>query len=459
MAGALFAGQFGCGGISEKIVVVGAGMAGLGAASSLKALGHEVVLLEARSRVGGRIYSTDLGDSRVELGASWIHGIQGNPLYAMAQRLGLETVATDYDSESAFDVDGVEFSDAQWARVEGWMERFYERAALEPDGSLQRLLEKFDGELGLSGPMRRFFWLAARIFVEIPEAVDAWEVAAGMANWESAFPGANEIVSGGLGQLAESLSEGLKIRFDTFVSEIHYDGKGVVLRAAPAESLVPNLACGGCHGSGAQPPVYENVIRADRVVVTLPLGVLKTGMVRFQPELPRSKRIAIERLGVGTMNKVILRFHETFWPRETSFFALAKEESSQAMELWNMEPDGVEKTLVAFMVGDQARNANVWNDQKAVELVMGDLRTMFGGGIPAPAAFVRSGWHTDLFALGSYPHVPPGASLSECDILAMPVGDRVFFAGDATDSEYMGTAHGAYLSGVRAAEEIRAVIG
>ncbi|NOX85581.1 MAG: FAD-dependent oxidoreductase [Chlorobi bacterium] len=93
-------------------------------------------------------------------------------------------------------------------------------------------------------------------------------------------------------------------------------------------------------------------------------------------------------------------------------------------------------------------------DAEVLELVMNDLKGMFGTSIPEPVAMKKTSWHTNPYSLGSYPHLKPGADLSVCDTIAAPLADKVFFAGDATSRKYMATAHGAYLSGIAAAESI-----
>jgi type II secretory pathway pseudopilin PulG len=124
------------------------------------------------------------------------------------------------------------------------------------------------------------------------------------------------------------------------------------------------------------------------------------------------------------------------------------------MTIHNNEP-----ILVALFRGAHARTLEQTAEQDVVNLAMANLRSMFGSSISDPTGSAQTKWHSDPFAMGSYAHVPPGAQASDFDLLADPVEDRLFFAGEATNDTYWGTVHGAYLSGQREADRIVALGG
>jgi monoamine oxidase len=193
---------------------------------------------------------------------------------------------------------------------------------------------------------------------------------------------------------------------------------------------------------------------ADQVVVTLPLGVLQAEHVRFTPALPRDKQAAITQLGMGVLNKCYLRFPSVFWPTDVDWL----EHVSATPGVWTEWVSFARATnmpvLLGFNAADQGREIEAWSDQTIVASAMGTLRAIYGTGIPQPTAWQITRWASDPFSLGSYSYNPLGTQGNTRQLLAGPVQQKLFFAGEAAEPDYFGTAHGAYLSGLRAAREI-----
>jgi monoamine oxidase len=439
----------------EDILVIGAGIAGLAAARKLAATGFRVTVLEASQRYGGRIKTVDMGGYKADFGASWIHGINGNPLYELANAGGIITKPTYYDPSYIYDIDGTEITASEWRTIDRYLGQLVEMAGSNPDVSLQQLLNELTPELDLSDKMMRLFFGGVRSEIEIPYAVDAPDIAARALTTNDSFPGRDVIFPGGMSQLTDDLAVGLDIRYGTFVSEISYSGDKVNVFTKNTADIDSHRSCVACHtGTIVSPLDHDEVFTADRVIVALPLGILKNEGVKFDPVLPQDKQAAINSLGIGTMNKIFLRFPDNFWPENGYFFEYLKEDYSKIIEFFSPTPTGTENIIVAVLAGEHARSMEKKNDDEVRELAMDDLRGMFGSGIPQPVEMKLTAWHTDPLSLGSYPHLKPGADLTACDKIAMPLGNKVFFAGDATSSKYMATAHGAYISGMDAAEAI-----
>ncbi len=195
-------------------------------------------------------------------------------------------------------------------------------------------------------------------------------------------------------------------------------------------------------------------LMADHVVVTLPLGVLQAERVRFTPRLPLDKRQAMTKLGMGVLNKCSLRFHEAFWPTDVDWLEHVSAEPGQWTEWVSFMRVAHRPILLGFNAADRGRTIEAWSDQQIVASAMRTLRTMYGAGIPDPIDFQITRWATDPFSLGSHSCNPVGFQPGMRRVLAAPLKQRVFFAGEASDEDYFGTAHGAYLSGVRAAQEV-----
>jgi monoamine oxidase len=154
------------------------------------------------------------------------------------------------------------------------------------------------------------------------------------------------------------------------------------------------------------------------------------------------------------MNKVFLYFEKSFWPKDGNFLEYFKDTSSEMMVYESYSPIGNNNVLIVFLAGKHARKIENMTIEETRDLVVSDLRKIYGSSIPNPSNVYKTGWHTDPFALGSYPHIPPGSKLSHCDRIGNSIDNKIFFAGDATISNYLATAHGAYISGIKAANEI-----
>ena len=195
---------------------------------------------------------------------------------------------------------------------------------------------------------------------------------------------------------------------------------------------------------------------ADRVVVTLPLGVLQHNDVRFVPELPEAKRHAIATLGMGVLNKCYLRFAHAFWPDDIDWLEYIPQQHGEWTEWVSFQRATKLPVLLGFNAGDRGRDMEAWSDEKTVASAMSVLKTIFGHDIPNPVDHQITRWASDRFARGSYSFNALHATPAMRTALAQPLGGRLFFAGEASSKNHFGTAHGAYLSGVQAARDVLA---
>jgi monoamine oxidase len=195
-----------------------------------------------------------------------------------------------------------------------------------------------------------------------------------------------------------------------------------------------------------------DAFRAEAAIVTLPLGVLKAGDVRFDPELPASQREAIRRLGVGVLDFVFLEFPRAFWPDDRDFIAVDGETTFP--RFFNRHRPTGAPVLAACAGAEAARRMERRGDGEAVSSAMAVLRRAFGSGIPDPAGVIVTRWAEDPWARGSYSHVPVGGSAEDRRRLAEPAGETLFFAGEASDDESPGTLQGAYRTGIRQARRV-----
>ncbi|HWB00374.1 MAG TPA: FAD-dependent oxidoreductase, partial [Pirellulales bacterium] len=198
---------------------------------------------------------------------------------------------------------------------------------------------------------------------------------------------------------------------------------------------------------------------ADFAVVTLPLGVLKHRGVEFHPALPERKRDAVQRMGMGLLNKTYLKFPRQFWPARADWLGFVSETKGRWSEYLNVAKFLAQPVLLGFTAATFARRTEKKTDQEIVAGMIAALRSMFGGRkVPDPLDVRITRWASDPFSYGSYSFMKTGSTPEDYEHLAEPVDNRLFFAGEHTSRRYSATVHGAYLSGIRAAKRIGAQV-
>ncbi|KAJ5606286.1 Winged helix-turn-helix transcription repressor DNA-binding [Penicillium lagena] len=267
------------------------------------------------------------------------------------------------------------------------------------------------------------------------------------------FEGEHSQVVGGYSQLPYglySLPTQLDVRTGKIVSNISYNATGTGTRKAMIQ----------CEDG--------EKFMADHVVFTGSLGILKQQSITFDPPLPDWKSGAIDRLGFGVMNKVILVFDQPFWDTDRDMFGLLREPenpNSMVQEeyaanrgrfylFWNCVPTTGLPVLIALMAGDAAHQAERTSDAEIIGEVTSQLRNVFKHAtVPDPVETIITRWGSDPFTRGSYSYVAAAALPEDYDLIARQIGN-LHFAGEATCGTHPATVHGAYLSGLRAASEV-----
>ncbi len=290
----------------SSVVVVGAGAAGLAAAVDLRLAGIEVTVLEARDRIGGRVWTDGTMGFAVDLGASWIHGVRDNPLTGYADRVGADRIPFDYD-----DTDLVEVGD-DW-------EAFEVTAGIEHE-------------------------LGADVADLSPDAMDEGEE----------LGGGDALVHGGMLALLALLADGVDVRLDTPVERVVHGADGVVVTAGPLGEVA-----------------------ADAAIVTVPLGVLQAGTIVFDPPLPDGHREALERLGMGLLDKVVLLFDRPFWP-EVDLINIVPAQPGEWVEWVNLLPMTGRPALMGFNAGSVARRMAELDDDAVVASALAALDAAYG---------------------------------------------------------------------------------
>ena len=420
----------------KRVLVIGAGMAGLATARTLHNAGINVTVLEGRDRIGGRVWtSRRWPDAPADMGASWIHGVRGNPLTALADAGKVRRLPTDYDNALLYDADGTVVSDTAWKQIDAQVEDALAAAdvyaeARDVDLSLQAALTGA-GQLGRLTPRsRRYLSFYLNTVIEHEFGADVDALSAWYGDDADEYRGGDVIFPAGYDQLLPPLARDLDIRLEQRVRAIRYDGNGVTISTDRDE------------------------FRGDQAVVTLPLGVLQQGAVTFAPALPPAKQAAIHALGSGLLNKAWLRFPHAFWPQAPEMINYAPDQPGRWAEWLNLYHYTGQPILLGFNAGRYGRTIEAWTDDAIVADAMDVLRTIYGRAIPDPEDWQITRWASDPLAFGAYSFYAVGTDRSTRRALAAPVAARLFFAGEATSHDHPSTVHGAYISGLRAAAEI-----
>jgi len=410
-------------------------MAGLAAARDLTQRGYSVIVLEARERIGGRTWTDDSLGLPLDLGASWIHGTQGNPLSQLADQVGAKRVRTDYENITRYASDGSELSAREDAEIDEILETIEELIAewqdeFDDDTSLQAAIQAYLNEEDLPADTLRKAWYAVNTAIEHEYAADVADLSLYWFDSAGDYGGGDVIFPEGYGQLVSHLADGLGIRL------------GHIVRSVEAGS------------SRVRVQTDQGQFAADKAVVALPLGVLKGQDISFNPPLPAEKRRAMERMGFGVLNKLYLQFDEVFWDADAHLLGYVSERKGEWCEWLNLAPLVGAPVLLAFNAGRFGLDIESWTDEQVLASVMSVLRRIYGPNVPTPRGWLRTSWGSDPFARGSYSSLMPGASPDDYDTLAAPVGAVLFFAGEHTHRQHPATVYGAYLSGLRAAAEV-----
>lgn len=421
--------------------MIGAGIAGLACARMLGRQGKKVLILEGRDRLGGRIHTAPFSGVNVDLGASWIHCGKRNPITDLARQAGAKLVETDYDSLELYDVDGRTLRGREYKTIDRVCDRTMDdllRAKRKAgrDQSLEPVVTRAFDEPDLSPTERR--GVRWGLLSDISCGYGAELRNLSLSQWdEDEEYGGEDLQFKGEGYSSlitflakECMNAGVAIQTGAAVDSIDWSAPEVRVRTKQQEHVSP------------------------QAVVTLPLAVLKRGTVRFQAPLPEDKQRAIRRLGFGTLNKVVMAFREDFWDDEVEYFGCLSDDDNPHIDYWNLELLTGKPVLAALIGGDAAVRLEGLSDRDALRLVLEPLRRVFGSEVGEPLAVQVTRWAGDPFACGSYSHVPPGATYDDYEALALPMENRLFFAGEATNVLYPSTVHGAYESGKRAAQEV-----
>jgi monoamine oxidase len=415
----------------KTVIVIGAGISGLAAAKKLKENGFNVVVLESQNKIGGRLRTDRTLGLAFDEGASWIHGITGNPITALAQQAGMNTALTDDDSFLSYDVGGAVRSDAVFSQAED--ELYTILKTMIKSGKVTQSFETVFKSLYPAKANDRLWKFFLSTYVTF-DTGDLNNLSSMLYNEGEEFGGEERISTNGYDTIPNYLATGLTIQLNQRVTKIEYADTNVKVE----------------HNA--------TISEADYVLVTVPLGVLKNNSIQFTPALPIAKQNAIQKVGMNCVNKFLLTWNTAFWDdvHYISYTPEIRDKFNYFLNVRKFHPTA--NALMTFAYADYARQTETMTDAQIINEIMGHLKDIYGTGIPAPTVMVRTKWQTNENSFSAYSYTAVGTEMRHFDDLAEEINDKLFFAGEHTETDYFSTAHGAYLSGIREADKLIALV-
>ncbi|MFN7115861.1 MAG: flavin monoamine oxidase family protein [Saprospiraceae bacterium] len=414
---------------SGKVIVIGAGIAGLAAAELLLAKGLDVSILEASSRIGGRIrVLSGFADFDIELGAEEIHGNRSE-WYRLVQSSGAKLLNSG--GNDFYFYNNILYNDnnvdnaADLTKVFDFVDKAHNNFRVD-ETVLQNLQKS-------NVPAPAYPMVNALLCNEYGTSNDRLSIQGISEEDELWSAGDDNYVIAGRSYitiLQEKFANAIKnVITNTPVKTINYTSDKISVEAAD-----------------------NQVFTADRIIITVPLTILQQNDINFIPALPSDKRAAIQQIGMGAGMKIILKFNQRFWPANTgSIYS-----TGYVPEFWaTNEGRGNTPVLTAFIMGENAEFLSA-QGQNAVPIVLSELDKMFAN--KASANFVAAhiaDWSKEPFIKGAYSYPIVGGGIAMRQTLAKTVNNKLFFAGEATHfAGHNSTVHGALETGVRAANEL-----
>ena len=439
--------------IRTQVMVVGAGAAGLYAASLFQQEGISVSILEASNRHGGRIRAlTDpnFSDFPIELGAENIHGHKNQKgeensfLYRDIQELDANRLrrvfSSNRDQDELYEIDDTTVWDSTYDDRDIDRVWKFDKKAGKYKGDDIPMSEHLKRK-GIDENSRCWHFYQAFIGAEYGTSIrniGMRSFALERREWQT---GASDYSIDGHGYL-DTLDELYfrqvlpLVRYETAVTHVTLEKEGVLIRDASGVSH-----------------------QAQKLLITVPLTILKSGMINFQPGLPATKLEAIRTIGMDTGMKVVLAFGKRFWPKRMMSF-LTRGPIGMGWAPGKVQSHGSNRFLTCFVMGDAARNLSGLSEDNLRDTCLTELDRIFPKRKASKhfQAIRVMDWSREPFIGGAYSYPAVGVRRVEGESmrnhLAAPIHDRIFFAGEATAKHHPATVHGALESGRRAVREM-----
>jgi monoamine oxidase len=407
------------------VIAIGAGIAGLKAAYDLQNKGLSVIVLEANDRIGGRIHTTTEFDSEfaIDLGAELVHTTT-TPTWELINSQNLKTIRLVNDEDKDESIDLTDF-------------RYFFKAleskqipSPKPTEDILSYLKRIEVDPELISEIEAGYV----VDTERAEKINALAV---LNRFDQMVKNGEMLgekdfkIFGGYNQIYKILAEKLQIELAKPVTMVNWENNEIEVQTTDA-----------------------SVYKSHKIVLTVPVAVLKKPNIQFVPELPEDKIQAIESFGVCDIVKIFLKFDEKILTPDVNILDVFEDEipvwwkaTITADENYNGE------ILVGWVSADKARKLYTLSQDEIIDLAVKDLEKKLNKTNLKPIKSLVQIWKDEEFSSGAYSYIPAQASPDIIESLAKPINNKIFWAGEATDPNYA-TVNGAYYSGKRVADEI-----
>lgn len=403
------------------VVVVGAGAAGIAAARRLAGTSLRVAVLEARGRIGGRAHTIDWRGARLDMGCGWLHAADRNPLVGLCREAGLTLDDTPPPWGSRAEVPDADPSErlAFQTAYEAFEHRLAAMAATERDGPAAAALEPG----GVWNP--RIEAVSSAVNGAPLSQISVRDLV------RYSETDKNRRVREGYGTAIAGFGRGLSVTLDCSVSRIDLEGRGLALETS------------------------QGRVQAKVVIVTVPTTVMASGALRIYPEQTALTEAASGLpLGLATKLHITLSDDRSFPPDGM----LWGRSDTADVGRYHLRPFG-RPMIEAYFGGDLAWGLEAQGEAAFFDFAESELVGLLGSSFRkciTPVA--TSMWGADPWSQGAYSHALPGHA-GDRAALSQSIENRLFIAGEATSTQHYGTAHGAWMEGIRAADQAMNALG
>lgn len=502
----------------HRVLVIGAGFAGLSVAYHLREDPRFVVtVVEARDRIGGRVWPFSLGSTSttsatVQLGGQWIHEpCKRHPIVQLLRQLNIplhkyqpkRNIQRIYHAETGQPVHAQKFQRARKLYRKATDFSSSSLSSLEPlvtqDTSQQdllnrRLLDTIIKDDNDDAHLLRQYIRFVQHEDEMHEGAQLCDLSVTLGGLYQRFSAKDEeYVAGGYGvlinALVQTLCEGSPPNNDDGNNDGNNDDDATTTTTTKSTSILLNSVVetirhtstgvqlvltkpqnGHDTTTATTTATATACLEGDYCVCTVPLGVLQRRRITFDPDLPSTKWNAIDSMGMGTLNKVVLLFDCCFWGNRLEGIGVLQhpQDDNRLQKFYDGSDETGQPVLYCFYGGASLYGPEK-DDATLVDEIMQSLRRIFetqpnqqnnnndhvvGGGVvvvPNPLEYRVTRWQEDPFAYGSYSYTKVGCTANAYDELTRPM-DRLRFAGEATSTTSHATVHGAWMTGEREAK-------
>jgi len=424
------------------VLIIGGGISGLSAARYFADNGVNHCVLEASGRLGGRLFTVPFAGVQVDIGTSSIDGGAGNPFYDLAVKEGLKLhkISDDPEKDIVYyhsgALAGEAPSDEVLAETEAWLEEFLTYVGKEAesawsDKKIGSFIEKFAKKKKFTPLQRAYFEFVLFTGFEADFSASVDDMSMWNLGTLEDMNTQHYLIEQGFGALVPALSRGVNYQLNKDVYEINHSKEGVEVKTKDGD-----------------------VFSAYKVLISVPMGVLKQKLIQISPKLPSKNKDAIKMFETTADTTVYLEFPDTFWDPSCSWIGCIAPKREESFLFVNLVEAFNKPVLMVNLHPKKGEAVMEWTNDQVVAMLVDALRLRYPS-CPNPSTYLIPKLATDSFFYGSNTYITKAETEKHpATHFNHPVEGRLFFSGEAAAEKHNCSPLGAYNSGVEAAKKI-----